>query len=168
MAIRLWIVGPDAVDIARLTGLPLNHLLDRRGTVPSINHAAVRDPDNMYLDLTRLSWWDRLRVAWARIGAHYYLSEGTQWSPPVSSSSESSAPSSTSPAASSKAKTSDQDRLGWADGRGYWRDPGRGALRHSMARVLSNGVASGGGNPYVDAQHCVWDAPTTHLIELRG
>lgn len=103
---RLWIVGQESVDIARLTGLPLNHLLDRHKAKPAIHADAVRDPDNMYLDLSRLDWSDRWRVAWARIGAHYYIKETASWD---SQSSASEAHSSTSSVATSKATTTTND-----------------------------------------------------------
>jgi hypothetical protein len=48
-----YVTGNDALDICRLTGLSL-------------------DDAGMFIDLSRLSWWDKLKVMWAVIGFHYY------------------------------------------------------------------------------------------------
>ena len=48
-----YIAGPFAQDICRLTGLSL-------------------DPAGKFLDVGRMSWVDRLRVAFAIVGGHYY------------------------------------------------------------------------------------------------
>ena len=63
--------------MARMTGLGLSsprHGLREPGDIAP---DAVRDTEEVFLDLTRLGPWDRFRVAWARIGAHYFIQEVT-------------------------------------------------------------------------------------------
>ncbi len=48
-----YLTGDVARDVCRLTDLRL-------------------DDAGMFLDLSRLDWWDQWRVAWALIGGHYY------------------------------------------------------------------------------------------------
>ena len=48
-----YITGETALDVVRLTGLSL-------------------DPAGKFIDVSRLSWVDRLRVTLAMVGAHYY------------------------------------------------------------------------------------------------
>lgn len=73
---RLYIVGQEALDVARLTGLSVFSLLERRSwrSIPLHPNAVTAElRDLVYIDLTRLDWADRWRVAWARIGAHQFL-----------------------------------------------------------------------------------------------
>lgn len=72
------------MDTSRLTGIGLamhgrmGHGLDEPGDIDvraadnAIAHGNAT-PESFFIDLTRLSWWDRMRVAWARIGGHTYL-----------------------------------------------------------------------------------------------
>jgi hypothetical protein len=73
---RGYLTGTEAVDVARLTKLPLSSSLHRRWEVPDIAAEAVRATDHVYLDLTRLDWWDQWRVLFARVGGYYYLRRG--------------------------------------------------------------------------------------------
>jgi hypothetical protein len=68
-----YLSGLVAVDVSRLTGLPLAQIGSRLDEGAEIHPFAVTHPERMFLDLTRMAWWDRWRVAWALIGAHYYL-----------------------------------------------------------------------------------------------
>lgn len=70
---RCTLVGAEAIDIARITGLQLRSGYHRSWEDSDISPEAVRATDHVYLDLTRLTPWDRWRVAWARIGAHYFI-----------------------------------------------------------------------------------------------
>jgi hypothetical protein len=109
---NLYLVGEEALDIARMTDLPLGWLLDRDKNVryqPRIDWRAVTDVgrDLVYLDLSRVPYWDKMRVAWTRIGGHYYLraSKEPQWD------SFSSSPSVSSSSPSSKEESANEPRL---------------------------------------------------------
>ena len=76
-------MGVEAIDVARLTGLPLMHARrSRQWEPPDVDVAAAAravaeglwDAGDVIMDLTRLEWGERLKVAWARIGAYYYQS----------------------------------------------------------------------------------------------
>lgn len=56
------LTGEEAVDVSRMTGIPW-----------SWERVASWEPLVPVLDLLRLSYADRMRVAWARIGAWFYL-----------------------------------------------------------------------------------------------
>jgi hypothetical protein len=68
-----YLVGPEAIDVARMTGLPLRSSLHRAWEASDIAADAVRATDHVYLDVGRMCWWDQFRVAWARIGAYCWL-----------------------------------------------------------------------------------------------
>jgi hypothetical protein len=70
---RGYLTGAEAVDVARLTRLPLTSARHRPWEAPDIAPDAVTAAADVYLDLTRLDWFDRMRVAFARIGGHYFL-----------------------------------------------------------------------------------------------
>ncbi len=73
MRARGYLTGEEALDVARITRLPLTTAQHKRWEVPDIAPDAVTSSDGVYLDLTRLDWADRMRVAWARIAGHYWL-----------------------------------------------------------------------------------------------
>jgi hypothetical protein len=57
-----WLVDDEARDVSRLTGIPWFFArIHQRGA------------EHPCIDLGELDGWDRLRVAFAQIGAHYYL-----------------------------------------------------------------------------------------------
>jgi len=75
-----YLTGFVACDVAKLTGLPI-YCRPRAG-VPddevgpiaaeeAIQRGAWR-ADDVVMDLTRMGWWDRLKVALAVVGAHAY------------------------------------------------------------------------------------------------
>lgn len=57
-----FFVDEEAVDISRLTGLPW-----------SFQKTHQRGVLRPYLEISSLDWFDKWRVAWAYIGAHYYV-----------------------------------------------------------------------------------------------
>lgn len=71
LARRAYLTGAEAVDVARLTGLRLSTPRHSLRDEPDIDPRDVGRA-TVILDLTRLDWWDRWRVAWARVGAHYW------------------------------------------------------------------------------------------------
>lgn len=81
MSRRGYLVGLEAIDVARMVGLDVEYLSCRGhagvdGVHPTAAESAIRAghwrTESVALDLTRLSWMDRFRVAWSRIGGHYY------------------------------------------------------------------------------------------------
>lgn len=81
---RLWpnyLTGLEAVDVARVTGLPLSlsrwHVWETASLGADAAENAIRrgvvEPDEVILDVTRLGWWDRWRVTWTRIGITRWL-----------------------------------------------------------------------------------------------
>jgi hypothetical protein len=79
---RGYITGHEAVDVARMVGLTVEYVgvrgkMGADGVHPDAAMAALRigawRPENVALDVTRLDWWQRFRVAWCRIGATFYL-----------------------------------------------------------------------------------------------
>ena len=54
-----YLIDDEARDVSTLTGLPWRWA-----------RVHQRGPLHPYLDLLELCWWDRWRVAWARIGAY--------------------------------------------------------------------------------------------------
>ena len=74
-----YLAGPEAIDVARWTGLQLRSGLHKAWEPSDISPHAIpegaRATDHVYLDLSRLEWWDRLRVFWCRLGAHHYLAQ---------------------------------------------------------------------------------------------
>jgi hypothetical protein len=67
-----YLTGGEALDVARLTGLKLTTVHHRSWEPADIDPNAVGAGHSCFLDLTRLSWWDRMRVAWVRIGGHMF------------------------------------------------------------------------------------------------
>ncbi len=57
-----FLYADAAIEVSRLTGFPWSWERIETGTPPV-----------PYIDLVSLGWWDRMRVAWAMIGAHAYL-----------------------------------------------------------------------------------------------
>lgn len=73
-----YLRGREAVEVARETGLPLNHArapineeadIDWQVAFDTVRRGVWR-PDDVILDLTRLSWIDKARVALVRIGLY--------------------------------------------------------------------------------------------------
>jgi len=56
-----YFLDDEAIDISRLTGIPWSW--------QKVHQRGNRHP---YLEVSDLSWWERWRVAWAYIGAHYW------------------------------------------------------------------------------------------------
>lgn len=84
MSRRGYLTGAEAIDVARLVGLTVEYTGCRGrtgldGVHPEAAEAALRAghwrPEAVALDLTRLSWVERFRVAWSQIGVHYYLKQ---------------------------------------------------------------------------------------------
>jgi hypothetical protein len=68
-----YLVGQYAIDVATLAGLSVQSLAYRTGESPQLLPWALRfSPEQAYIDLGRLSAWDRWRVLWTRVGAHYF------------------------------------------------------------------------------------------------
>lgn len=76
-----YLTGHEAIDVSRMTGLPLAYCGTRIWDEPDIAADAAEDAvarglwelDEVMLDMTRLSFWDRWRVTWARLGAMRWL-----------------------------------------------------------------------------------------------
>lgn len=83
-----YLTGFSACDAARLTGLPIYCRPRLRDTYdepvhPDAAEAAIRrglwHGGDVVMDVTnRMSWADRWRLAWAMIGAYYYVDVGEQ------------------------------------------------------------------------------------------
>src|SRR5690349_11289884 len=74
------LTGSEAIDISRITGIPWAYRVTR-----------TRGEPEPTIDLHRLDWWDRFRVAFARVGAHYFLDhKEAPWGSGLSSSAGSS------------------------------------------------------------------------------
>lgn len=74
-----YLYGQYALDVATLAGLHVQSLSYPLGKSPLLFPWALRySPDDAYIDLDRLKWWDAWAVAWARIGAHYFQSKCTE------------------------------------------------------------------------------------------
>lgn len=68
-----YLVGQYAIDVGTLASLSVQSLAYRTGHSPFLDPTALRfSPEQAYIDLGRLSAWDRWRVLWTRVGAHYY------------------------------------------------------------------------------------------------
>lgn len=73
-----YLVGDEALDVARLTGIGLHsprHGLREDGDISpeGVDRArALGYYVNVFIDLSRLSWLDQCRIAWARVSGHYY------------------------------------------------------------------------------------------------
>lgn len=68
-----FLTGQYALDVATLAGVHVQSLSYGLGKSPELFPWALRyAPDDAYIDLDRLSWWDKWRLAWVRIGGHYY------------------------------------------------------------------------------------------------
>lgn len=74
------LVGLTACDMGRLTGLPIycrpragvpDDAVDPNAAEEAIRRGAWR-ADDVVMDVSRMGWWDRLKVALAGIGAHAY------------------------------------------------------------------------------------------------
>lgn len=72
-----YITGEEAIDVSRMTGIPLKsprHDLDEPGDI-AWDAIPYDFGGSVFIDLGRLEEWDRWRVAWCRIGAYHYLEE---------------------------------------------------------------------------------------------
>ncbi len=59
-----YIVDEEARDVSQMTGIPWYYArVHQRGAL------------HPFIDLVDLCWWDRWRVAWARIGGYYLTDE---------------------------------------------------------------------------------------------
>lgn len=77
---RGYLTGEEALHVARMTGLPMRSPWHKPVEPADVDARAIHDPGHpFYIDLTRLPYWDRMRVAWARIGLHN-LTKGLPWS----------------------------------------------------------------------------------------
>ncbi len=70
-----YLVGCVAVDVARITRLPLSSSLHRLWDRPDIAAEAVRATDHVFLDLTRLDAIDCLRVALTCVAINYFIDQ---------------------------------------------------------------------------------------------
>lgn len=81
---RAYLTGFIACDVGRLTGLPIYcrpHLMLKTyptdAVDPGAAEAAIRRgawrADDVMMDLTRMEYWDKMRVAWTLIGGYRYL-----------------------------------------------------------------------------------------------
>ncbi len=60
-----FLVDHEALDVARMAGVAWQwQRIHQRG------------PQHPFIDLDRLDWWDKWRVAWARIGAYHWIHHG--------------------------------------------------------------------------------------------
>lgn len=63
-----YITGAEAVDLNRITGIPMFY----RGGAPSTHFGAVDQGvvpvEEVFYDLDRMDTWDRVRLGWARVG----------------------------------------------------------------------------------------------------
>ena len=57
-----FLVDDVARDVSRITGIPWHY--------ERVHQRGVPHP---FLDLDRLDWWDRMRVAFTQIGVTYFL-----------------------------------------------------------------------------------------------
>lgn len=68
-----FLTGQYALDVATLARIGVRSLSYRQGESPMLAPWALRySPDDAYIDLDRLNWWDKWAVVWSRIGAHYF------------------------------------------------------------------------------------------------
>lgn len=68
-----FLTGQYALDVATLARIGVQSLSYRQGESPTLAPWALRySPDDAYIDLDRLEWWDKWAVMWSRVGAHYY------------------------------------------------------------------------------------------------
>ena len=58
----VYLVDDVARDVSRMTGIPW-----------SWQRVHQRGPMHPFIDLMDLGWWERFRVAWARIGAQVFM-----------------------------------------------------------------------------------------------
>ena len=94
MSRRGYLTGEEALLVSRVTGIPMRSPWHGPLEPADIDARSVTSPGHpFYIDLTRLPYWDRMRVTWARIALHN-LMKGTPWSSSVSSPSGLSARSS--------------------------------------------------------------------------
>ena len=90
---RGYLTGEEALLVGRVTGVPLRSPWHGPLEPADIDARSVVDLGHpFYIDLTRLPYWDRMRVTWARIGLHHLLR--FPWSSSASSPSGSFARSS--------------------------------------------------------------------------
>ncbi len=57
-----YLVDDVAVDVSRITGIPWSY--------ERVHQRGARHP---FIDLDKLTWWERFRVAWTLIGVNFYL-----------------------------------------------------------------------------------------------
>ena len=68
-----YLTGQYAIDVATLANLHVQSLAYKTGHSPLLLPWALRySPEQAYLDLGKLAPWEKWRVLWARIGAHYF------------------------------------------------------------------------------------------------
>jgi hypothetical protein len=80
----VYLTGFVACDVAKLTGLPIycrprvalktypEDAVHPVAAEEAIQRGAWRH-DDVLMDLSRMEWWDRWKVAWALIGGHAYI-----------------------------------------------------------------------------------------------
>lgn len=74
-----YLTHHEAVDVNRMTEIPMRSRDKQRWREPdthfgSVDQGAVSIHE-VYYDLRRLDWWDAIRIAFARIGGHYWQEE---------------------------------------------------------------------------------------------
>ena len=75
-----YLVGQYAIDVATLANLPVQSLAYKTGHSPLLLPWALRySPEQAYLDLGKLAPWEKWKVLWARIGAHYFQDTAERW-----------------------------------------------------------------------------------------
>lgn len=57
-----YLIDDEARDVSWLTGIPWYYA-----------RVHQRGPLHPFIDLVELQWWDRWRVAWARIGVYHLI-----------------------------------------------------------------------------------------------
>jgi len=75
-----YLTGQYAIDVATLANLHVQSLAYKTGHSPLLLPWALRySPEQAYLDLGKLAPWEKWRVLWARIGAHYFQDTAERW-----------------------------------------------------------------------------------------
>lgn len=76
----VYLTGFHACDAAKLTGLPIycrprlngyNDPVHPVAAEEAIQRGAWRQ-DDVVMDLSRMNYWDKMKVAWAMVGAYTY------------------------------------------------------------------------------------------------
>lgn len=84
--------GDHAVDVSRITGIPLSYRTKAMwapGDTPAgAVDQGIAPKDEVFLNFEQLHWGDRLRVAFALMGGYDWLSRSETWHKTCSSSLE--------------------------------------------------------------------------------